>query len=307
MPSALLIANPAASQFTGGLHRSALRSLSRRHDVEAAWPTTSRESMEVAESAVESGTELVVAMGGDGVVHHVAQGLVNTSAILGIIPVGTTNVLARILGAPSNPRKAVRLLARGFTPRRIPTLALDCRSYQAEFTRHALFSLGVGPDAAVVEQAEQDPLRKRSFGSIHYLGAALNTIRSDLRRREPTVAVTAGDRRGAGIGLMVQFHDVYTYFGRSPLVLGNPDPMAVLVIEQIRLRRVLSMLNGARRSRDLGAVAGLELWEGVEGPISVRSRTPVEVQADGELLAAVTELDVRFQPRSLTVATAREH
>lgn len=306
MPSALLIANPAASQFTGGLHRSALRSLSRHHDVEAAWPTTSQESEEVASEAVRAGTELVVAMGGDGVVHHVAQSLVNTSAILGIIPVGTTNVLARILGAPSNPKKAVRLLGRGFTPRRIPTLDLNYRSYQAEFQRHALFSLGVGPDAAVVEQAEQDPLRKRSFGSVHYLNAALSTIRSDLRRREPTVEITAGDRTASGIGLMVQFHDVYTYFGRNALVLGKPDPMAVLVVGEIKLRRVPSMLNGARRGRDLGAVEGLELWEGVGDPITVRSRTPVEIQADGELLAAVTELDVRLQPQSLTVATARE-
>jgi diacylglycerol kinase family enzyme len=45
------------------------------------------------------------------------------------------------------------------------------------------------------------------------------------------------------------------------------------------------------------------LWEDVEA-FQVSSPSPVEVQADGELLAAVTELSVTFQPDSLTVAVS---
>ncbi len=303
MSSAVLIANPAASQFTGGMHRAAMRALAKHHDVTAAWPRSSDESETMAAQAVEGGTEIVVAMGGDGVVHHVAQGLVNTSAVLGIVPVGTTNVLARILGAPANPKKAMKILSKGFRAKRVPTLELIGRSYQAEFKRSALFSMGVGADAAIVHAAEQDPLRKRSFGSIHYARATIGTIRKDLRKRPPTVTITAGDRRLEGIGLLAQFHDVYSYFGRRPLVIGEPDPIAVAVIEELRLRRAVGIYRGLGRNGDLGSVEGVTVWEDVDS-FDVSSPSPVEVQADGELLAAVTELSVTFQPESLTVAVS---
>jgi diacylglycerol kinase family enzyme len=306
MSRAVLIANPAASQFTGGLHRSAMRSLSKRHDVTAAWPQSSSESESIAAEAVAAGTEIVVAMGGDGVVHHVAQGLVNTSAILGIVPVGTTNVLARILGAPSNPKKAVKILSKGFDVERVPTLAIEGRSYQTEFSRFVLFSLGVGPDAAVVQAAEQDPLRKRSFGSVHYFRAAVTTIRKDLRKRPPTVLVKAGDRELRGIGLLAQFHDVYSYFGKRPLIIGRPDPIAVLIVEELRLRRVLSILRSANGKRSIGAIDGLTVWDDVNA-FEISSPVPVEAQADGELLAAITEMRVVYQPESLTVAVSTAH
>lgn len=303
MSSAVLIANPAASQFTGGMHRTAMRTLARHYDVTAAWPRSSEESESMAAEAVAGGTEIVVAMGGDGVVHHVAQGLVNTSAVLGIVPVGTTNVLARILGAPARPKKAVKILSNGFRSKRVPTLRIEGRSFQTEFSRSALFSMGVGADAAVVHAAEQDPLRKRSFGSIHYARAAVTTIRKDLRKRPPTVSVTAGDRTLHGIGLLAQFHDVYSYFGRRPLIVGDPDPIAVLVIEELKLRRTLKILRAAGPGGDMGSIDGLTLWEDVE-EFEVQSPSPVEVQADGELLAGVTEMSVSFQPESLTVAVS---
>lgn len=303
MPSAVLIANPAASQFTGGMHRAAMRALGRHHDVTAAWPRNPEESESMAADAVAGGTEIVVAMGGDGVVHHVAQGLVNTSAVLGIVPVGTTNVLARILGAPSKPKKAVKILGKGFQAKRVPTLTIVGHSYQTEFRRSALFSMGVGVDAAVVHAAEQDPLKKRSFGSIHYARAAATTIRKDLRKRPPTVTITAGDRSLNGIGLLAQFHDVYSYFGRRPLVIGKPDPIAVAVIEELRLRRALGVFRGLGEKGDIGSIEGVTLWEDVDS-FEVSSPSPVEVQADGELLAAVTDLHVTFQPQSLTVAVS---
>ncbi len=280
-----------------------MRTLAKRHDVTAAWPRNSAESESLAAEAVAGGTEIVIAMGGDGVVHHVAQGLVNTSAVLGIIPVGTTNVLARILGAPSNPKKAVKILSKGFDSKRVPTLAVEGRSYRTEFSRSVLFSLGVGPDAAVVHAAEQDPLKKRSFGSIHYARTAVTTIRRDLRKRRPTVSILTADRELHGIGLLAQFHDVYSYFGNRPLILGDPNPIAVLVVEQLRLRRVPAILRAAGKKGSLDAIEGLTVLEDVSS-FEVRSPVPVEAQADGELLAAITQMRVTYQPDSLTVAVS---
>lgn len=304
MSRALLIANPASSQFTGGLHRSAIQSLERHHEVEAVWPRSAAESRELSSRAASDGVDVVVAMGGDGVVHHVAQGLIGSEAILGIVPVGTTNVLARILGAPAKPRKAVRVLGRGFDAVRVPTLDVTGRSPAGEVRASALFSLGIGPDAIIVTKAEADPHRKIRFGSMHYLNTALSTVARDLRKREPDLTIRSGERELKCIGAMAQFHDAYTFFGRVPLSFGAPDPMTVLVVQRIRLRRLLKMLNAAiRPSRSLEAVKGIEVWENIDH-FTAESAAPIEVQVDGELLPPMTSIDVTHRPDSLTVAVS---
>src|SRR4051794_21697998 len=61
--------------------------------------------------AVESGTGLVIAAGGDGTVSSVAAGVVGKEVPLGIIPLGTANVLAGELGIPLDLEGACALLS----------------------------------------------------------------------------------------------------------------------------------------------------------------------------------------------------
>lgn len=63
-----------------------------------------------AQKFAEEGYDIVVAIGGDGTVNEVAQGLMNTKTALGIIPMGSGNGLARDLGLPMNFEKAVDTL-----------------------------------------------------------------------------------------------------------------------------------------------------------------------------------------------------
>jgi diacylglycerol kinase (ATP) len=65
---------------------------------------------DLAKRAVDEKFEIVFAMGGDGTVNEVAQGLVNTSVTMGILPKGSGNGLARHLGVPLNLSKALELL-----------------------------------------------------------------------------------------------------------------------------------------------------------------------------------------------------
>ncbi len=111
MRSAVLISNPSASQFTGGLFREVRDELSQSFDLTTQWPTSPLETSRESLKAATSGVDAVFAMGGDGVAHHVANSLVGSGTALGLIPVGTTNVLARILGVPLNPLKASRVAA----------------------------------------------------------------------------------------------------------------------------------------------------------------------------------------------------
>ena len=96
----LLLANPSASGFTGALFRDVVRTLEADFSVDAEWPHGAAATRRRASEAAGEGYHVVATMGGDGVAHHAANGLAYTAAALGIIPAGTTNVLARIFKLP---------------------------------------------------------------------------------------------------------------------------------------------------------------------------------------------------------------
>ena len=66
-----------------------------------------------ARRAAKQGCRLVLAAGGDGTVAAVAQGLIGTSATLGILPLGTYNNTATSLGIPTDLHEACALIAAG--------------------------------------------------------------------------------------------------------------------------------------------------------------------------------------------------
>ena len=68
---------------------------------------------ELARGAVDRGADVVVAWGGDGTVNEVATALVGTSAALGVIPAGSGNGLARMLGMPPDPTRAIGRILNG--------------------------------------------------------------------------------------------------------------------------------------------------------------------------------------------------
>ena len=65
---------------------------------------------ELAKYFISQGFMYIVAVGGDGTVNEVAKSVIHTQAVLGIIPIGSGNGLARHLGIPMNPQKAIEML-----------------------------------------------------------------------------------------------------------------------------------------------------------------------------------------------------
>ena len=303
MDHIVVVANPSASQFTGGAHRSVMSVLGRVAKVEAVWPETPADAEIKTAQAVENGARVVVAMGGDGIVHHVAQGLVETDAALGIIPVGTTNVIARLLGVPTKPVKAARLIVEGEEPPlTMGTARMMLTRGSVETMHHAVFACGFGLDAAVVLEAEKDPYRKYRFGSLHYARTTLGVALKDFPRRKPHVRVTHGDSEEMTIAALLQFRQVYTYFGAIPLRVSpeRPDPMTMLIINRLRRRRIPSIVTKLLRNGELGTVPEMSVVPHVKR-IEVTAEPPVAVQADGESLGLVDGGIVEWVPGSLRI------
>lgn len=170
----VLIYNPAAgtrrAQRNVEIERAAARLRSLGHEV-LAIPTTGPGSAgEQARDAIRDGAEVVFACGGDGTVHDVLQGLVeetaNPRAALGMVPLGSANVLARHLGIPLNAERAVEEQIRG-ERRTISVGKLEVGEKEHYFAVMA----GAGPDGVLA--CEQHAAGKARWGRMaYYLRAA---------------------------------------------------------------------------------------------------------------------------------------
>ena len=306
MERIVVIANPVASQFTGGSHRDVMAALAADHEVEALWPGSAAEATAASIQAVEDDASIVVAMGGDGMVHHVAQGLIGTDTALGVIPTGTTNVVARLFGIPAKHTKAVKLIGDDPLRRRIGTAQLTLDRGATETVHNAVFACGLGLDAEVVRVADEDPYRKYRFGSLHYGRSALGVGFKGFPSVKPHVSFTTDDRAAMGTTALVQFREVYTYFGKIALRFNDepPDPMSVLVLDRLKRRRIPRIFFGALFHRDLDAIPGFDVWRDLE-QLSFRADPPVAAQADGEGLGLADGGTVEWAPDSLALIVGR--
>jgi diacylglycerol kinase family enzyme len=115
------------------------------------------------------GSELVIACGGDGTVHGVVQHLANTRTVLGVLPLGTANALARNLRLPLDPLAALERLLT-YTPTRIPLGAIETAPGAGNARRYFLVMAGCGPDGALVHSLSAT--EKARFGRRAYYAHA---------------------------------------------------------------------------------------------------------------------------------------
>lgn len=114
MRRAALLYNPAAGRRRHGALLPRLVAALARSGLDAEPRPTAApgHATELARGAVAEGFEAVLVFGGDGTVREAATGLLGTRVPLGILPGGTTNVVARVLGVPRRPLAAARELGR---------------------------------------------------------------------------------------------------------------------------------------------------------------------------------------------------
>lgn len=297
----LLIANPVSSGFTGALHRHVVSVLAEKFEVVPIWPVSPAGARQQAVDAANEGFDVVAAMGGDGVVHHVANGLVHTQTALGIIPAGTTNVLARIHGMPRNPRKAAAALAAA-APQPTDVLRVSSDSHAGARSEVVLFSVGMGFDADVVAVAEQFPHSKLWFGSLHYARAAMGRVLGPYRGRAPDLSVEVGGEHVRGVAFVAQVHDVYTYFGRLPMRLthGSVHGRAAAVVRRLSPQVAGRLLVRLVLRRDIARDGAVHRWTGFDSLVA-RADEPAPFQADGEHLGHARSVEITPDPAALLV------
>jgi diacylglycerol kinase family enzyme len=287
----LLIANPSSSGFTGAALRTVESTLGDAFEVTTAWPNGPAESRQAAADAADAGYSAVVAMGGDGVVHHVANGLAFSGTALGVIPTGTTNVVARILGIPMKPNKAAERIVTG--RRQMMSLAhIATESPLAARSEYAVFSLGMGLDADVVAVSDRRPAAKYHFSSLNFAAIATKQVFSNYRSKHPDMIVECGGERVHAATVLIQVHDLYTYWGRVPLRL-SPDPgdgLTAVAIERVAALNTVALAARGIFNRSLRH-SGTHVFHDIEKLI-VHAEPGAQFQADGELLGTAESVEI---------------
>ncbi len=118
----------------------------------------------LAKEATTSGYNLVVAVGGDGTIHEVTNGLAGSETALAVIPAGTGNDLVRSLLIPNDPLEAAALISQGKIIKIDLGLVND---------KYFINMAGLGFDAAVAQRINA---KKLYGGTIAYLWAILCTL-----------------------------------------------------------------------------------------------------------------------------------
>lgn len=119
-----------------------------------------------------------ILLGGDGTVNEALQGMNDTSGVvLGYIPTGSSNDLARDLRIPKDPSEALRLILHTGKPH---AMDLGTITYDDGARRRFAVSCGIGFDAAVCEASLHSMLKKAcnkiGLGKLTYVGIALKQL-----------------------------------------------------------------------------------------------------------------------------------
>src|SRR5262245_9756720 len=195
-PGAGLNGCPLVEEVTGALLRTGVElTLTQPADIEAA-------RGQAREAAASSRYDAILAAGGDGTIRQVAATLIGTGTPLGIIPVGTGNVLAHEIGLAHQSVAIAHMLLYG------PVVSAVCARANGE---PFLLMAGAGFDGRVI--AALDHRLKSHVGKVAYAGPILGalahpvdtlTVTVDGRAHEASWAVIANARHYGGNFVMAR-------------------------------------------------------------------------------------------------------
>ncbi|MDQ4064624.1 MAG: diacylglycerol kinase family lipid kinase [Actinomycetota bacterium] len=184
MRQVLLISNDRAGSVSTAAREVIVKALAADFKLDVAHTTRRDHASDLAEEGVDRGFDAVVVFGGDGTVNEAAQPLVATDVAFGILPGGTTNVMAKILGIPRDPIEATAFLAQRLRERIVRRIGVGRVN-----ARYFLFSAGMGLDAEVVKRVEADPAGKRSRPEWTYLKNALRAGTTEYRGKDTKITL----------------------------------------------------------------------------------------------------------------------
>jgi len=315
------VVNPFASTVTPKRRRLAVDALSVDHELTVLETTARDHATTLAAEASAAGAEVVVVLGGDGTLNEAVNGLTGTETALATLPGGSTNVFARTIGIPNDAAKATAQLTSLLATRCIRRMPLGVVN-----GRRFLFHVGLGFDAAVVEQVERRAALKRKVGQAAFVYATFATLARHFDRRRAYFTMQFGEGQfgegqfGEGqVGegqvdacesvdgsyAVVMNSNPYTYLGRIPLDLTSDAVegrgLVAVTVSSLDLPTVLGLLTSAMGSgKRLRSMANVDHRADLLS-FTVQGKGPFPYQVDGDYLGVVETLAISYERDAVAI------
>ncbi|HEY2911870.1 MAG TPA: diacylglycerol kinase family protein [Candidatus Angelobacter sp.] len=307
MRNAFLIYNPASGR------RRKKRKLDIAHvekvlrtagvEVETCATTHAGSAIQQVQEALGRGFDTVIACGGDGTANEALNGIMLASAdvALGLLPLGSGNLLASDLGLPSDPVEAAKKLLK-YQPREFRPGVVCSQGANGPENRYFLVAAGVGVDAELMYRTEVEA--KARWGRNAYF---LEMARMAFKRRYPMFQCEWEDEQGnrqQGAAMLAMCVRAGKFPGLLSLVnLGTSllrHDFCLMLFRTNKIRRFFSYFASVATGRNWKVESVDAIHTKWFRCTSIPGMRTVHSQADGELLGVLpAELTIADKPVKL--------
>ncbi|HEU4378753.1 MAG TPA: diacylglycerol kinase family protein [Hyphomicrobiaceae bacterium] len=267
-----VISNPGAGLSHSSLIDDTVRALERAGaNLTRVRPQSIAAARQAARAAAASGSyEAIVAAGGDGTIRHVASALIDSDAPLGIIPVGTGNVLAHEIGLEATAQAITRTLLDG------PAVRVACAHANGE---PFLLMAGAGFDARILIDLNQRA--KSLLGKVAYAAPLTGALLRPLDTLHVTVDGRTCQASWAVITNSCHYGGGFVLSKRTNIHARGLEA----ILFKARTRAALaSMLMSLARGRLAAHIAHDEVEMLPCTRVRITAGTPIPVQIDGDVV-----------------------
>lgn len=278
------IVNPVAGEGKAKEIADLIPNYLQEHEYHIRYSSAVGDASNIAIHEREKGTEVLVAVGGDGTINEVASALVNKNESLGIIPAGSGNGLARNLALPLDAELALRELLNGSDQ------SIDVGVWNE---RYFFNLMGVGLEAAVSKRF-RDRVRR---GFMGYAIDILNEYRN-LRPYHFQLNIDGEKRSFEAIQMTLCLGPQYgneAYV--APLKMFNNGQFQLVVLKELKLHRIPVVLPALfnQRFHELAEVETIDCHD-------VQFETNAShLHLDAEVFEVADSNQMRILPKSLKV------
>ncbi|MFG3018732.1 diacylglycerol/lipid kinase family protein [Streptomyces sp. NPDC048254] len=318
---ALLVVNPAATTTSARRRDVLIHALASEVELEAVTTEYRGHARDLGRQAAESDDiDLVVALGGDGTVNEVVNGLLYAGPDpdrlpgLAVVPGGSTNVFARALGLPNDPVEATGALLGALREKqeRVVGLGLTAgtpgTADEGVPARWFTFNAGLGFDAGVVGRVEQQrELGKKSTHAL-YVRQVVRQFFGEQHRRHGTITL---ERPGADpiddlVVAIVSNTSPWTYLGNRPMYTSPKasfdkgiDVLGLSRLSTAAVARYGTQLLTSSPERGPHGKHAVSLHD--LDQFTLHSKVPLPLQMDGDHLGLRTSVTFTGVRRALRV------
>ncbi|KUO04306.1 diacylglycerol/lipid kinase family protein [Streptomyces caeruleatus] len=318
---ALLVVNPAATTTSARTRDVLIHALASEMKLEAVTTEYRGHARDLGRQAADSDdVDLVVALGGDGTVNEVVNGLLHNGPDperlprLAVVPGGSTNVFARALGLPNDAVEATGALLDALREGSERTVGMGIAAGtpgtedEAVPARWFTFCAGLGFDAGVVGRVEQQ--REQGKKSTHalYLRQVVRQFLQEPNRRHGTITLERpGQDPVTDLVLSIVCNTApWTYLGNRPVYAAPKasfdtglDVLGLSRMSTVAVARYATQLltsSPERGARGKHAVTLHDLDQ-----FTLHSKVPLPLQMDGDHLGLRTSVTFTGVRRALRV------